>query len=233
MSRKYHRSVFAFLDLLGVKENIEKDNGEFLEKLGTIYDSTLRIYKSVCDRNLRDNIRTKIFSDNIVFECEIVDSDGFDEFKQIAFISAILQEELLRNNLLLRGAITIGDSFLDDVLVFGKALSDAYLLESNRALYPRVILSQELVEIVLPKISSTSPIAYMCVVDRDGEHYIDYLNSAGRSNANRIHQIRLALTYTQIELEKAEYNPKVKQKLIWHHDYLNNRLHQFEQCIAK
>ena len=231
MSRKYHRSVFAFLDLLGVKENIEKDNGEFLEKLGTIYDSTLRIYKSVCDRNLRDNIRTKIFSDNIVFECEIVDSDGFDEFKQIAFISAILQEELLRNNLLLRGAITIGDSFLDDVLVFGKALSDAYLLESNRALYPRVIISQELVEIVSQRISPISPIAYMCVLDRDGEYYIDYLNSAGRSNANRINQIRLALAYTTSELERKEYSPKVKQKLIWHYDYLNRKLSQFEKSV--
>lgn len=233
MNRKYHKSIFAFLDLLGVKESIKTDDGEFLNKLGTIYDSALRIYKSVCERQFRDNIRAKIFSDNIVFECEIVDGDGFDEFKQIAFISAIFQEELLRNNLLLRGAITIGDAFLDDVLVFGKALSEAYILESKYALYPRVIISKELIEIVSPKILPTSPISYMCVLDRDGVHYIDYLNSAGRSNANRIDQIRSAITYNAIELEKVEYSPSIKQKLIWHKDYLDKTLLKFEENLMQ
>lgn len=228
MTRKYYKSIFAFLDLLGVKESIKYDNGEFLDKLGKIYDSTLRRYKSECNIKFRDIIRTKIFSDNIVFECKINDGDGFEEFCQIAFITAILQEELLKNNLLLRGAITKGDSFLDDVLVFGKALSEAYLLEDKFALYPRVIISKELVKIVSSKILSVSPITYMCVVDRDGEYYIDYLNSAGKSPANRIAQIRSAITYNTSELKREDYDPKIKQKLVWHDDYLRKKLHQFE-----
>ena len=226
MNRKYHKSIFAFLDLLGVKESIKKDTGEFLNKLGAIYDSALRIYKSVCEREYRDSIRTKIFSDNIVFECEIHDGNGFEEFKQIAFISAILQEELLENNLLLRGAITIGESFLDDVLVFGKALSGAYILESTTALYPRVIISKELAGIVYQNISLLSPISYMCVLDRDGEYYIDYLSSAGRSKNQREELIKDALAYNENELKCSDYSAKVKQKLLWHNDYLKMKQNQ-------
>ena len=226
MSRQYHKSIFAFLDLLAVKENINKDNGVFLNKLGSIYDSTLRLYKSMCDREYRDSIRTKIFSDNIVFECEIRNGDGFEEFKQIAFISAILQEELLENNLLLRGAITIGESFLDDVFVFGKALSETYILESTTALYPRVIISKELAKIAYQNTSLLSPISYMCVLDRDGEYYIDYLSSAGRSKSQREELIKVALAYNENELKCPDYSAKVKQKLLWHNDYLKMKQNQ-------
>lgn len=226
MNRQYHKSIFAFLDLLGVKENIKKDTGEFLNKLGAIYDSTLRVYKSVCKREFKDSIRTKIFSDNIVFECEIRNGDGFEEFKQIAFISAILQEELLENNLLLRGAITIGESYLDDVLVFGKTLSEAYILESTTALYPRVIISKELTKIVCQNKLFLPPISYMCVLDRDGEYYIDYLSSAGRNKNQREKLLRSALAYNEKELRCSDYSAKVKQKLLWHNDYLKMKQNQ-------
>lgn len=56
MERQYYKSIFAFLDLLGVKEYIKKDNGEFLKKLGNIYDSTLRIYKPLCQTQHKPNI---------------------------------------------------------------------------------------------------------------------------------------------------------------------------------
>ena len=226
MNRQYNKSIFAFLDLLGAKEYIKKDTGEFLNKLGAIYDSTLRLYKSVCEREYRDRIRTKIFSDNIVFECKIRNGNGFEEFKQIAFISAILQEELLEKNLLLRGAITIGSSFLDDVFVFGKALSEAYILESTAALYPRVIISKELAGIVYQNTSLLSPISYMCVLDRDGEYYIDYLSSTGRSKNQREELIKVALAYNEKELGRSDYSAKVKQKLLWHNDYLKMKQNQ-------
>lgn len=220
MGRHYNKSIFAFLDLLGVKEYIKKDNGEFLNKLGSIYDDTLRIYKTVCKGKYRDNIRAKIFSDNIVFECKISNGDGLEEFKQVAFISAILQEELLEENLLLRGAITVGESFLDDVFVFGKALSEAYFLESTVALYPRIIISKPLAEIVYPQISHIQLCSYMCILDKDGEYYIDYLNSSGRTKSLREHLIKRALLHNEKGLNCPDYSSRVKQKLLWHNDYL-------------
>ena len=228
MARQYYKSIFAFLDLLGVKEYIKKDNGEFLKKLGNIYDSTLRIYKPLCQTQHKPNIQAKIFSDNIVFECKVENGDGFQEFMEVAFITAVFQEELFRNNLLLRGSITIGDSFLDDVFVFGKALSEAYLLESKIALYPRVIISKELKNIVLPNITNTSAAAYMCVEDRDGEHYVDYLSSSGKSNNSRIPIILEAIEYNNNELKREDYDSKTKQKLLWHNDYMQRKLNQFQ-----
>lgn len=124
---------------------------------------------------------------------------------------------------MLRGAITVGESFLDDVFVFGKALSDAYFLESTVALYPRIIISKPLAEIVYPQISQIHPIAYMCILDKDGEYYIDYLSSAGRIKSRREHLIKYALSYNEKELKCSDYSSRVKQKLLWHNDYLKRK----------
>jgi hypothetical protein len=47
------------------------------------------------------------------------------------------------SGLLIRGAITIGDIVHDDSIVFGPALNRAYELESQQAIYPRIILDPD------------------------------------------------------------------------------------------
>lgn len=229
MERKYHKSIFAFIDLLASKNEILNDDGSFLTKLGSIYDSTLRIYKKACSHSVRDRIKVKIFSDNIVFECEISSEDNcFVEFKDIAFITSIYQEELLRQNILCRGGISIGDSYLDDTFVFGRALSEAYLLESKTAIYPRIIISKKLANIVYPITSNSGGCYdYMCTPDKDGEFYVDYLNSPGKGKDDRIKFIRKLIEINSIELKRQDIDSCVKSKLLWHQDYLNMKLSHF------
>ena len=225
MDRKYHTAVFAFIDLLGAKKLIDSDNGNFLNQLGKIYESTLRIYKLACSLRVRPRMNVKIFSDNIVFECEIPpEEDGFIEYREVAFIASIFQEELLRNNILRRGGVTIGDAYLDDVLVFGRALSEAYLLESKIAVYPRIILSPKLVEIVLPKVEGSNCLEHICVQDEDGVYYIDYLNSPGKSKAERMAFISGAIDRNNEQLGQSDLTEGIKQKLLWHNKYLLKKL---------
>lgn len=44
---------------------------------------------------------------------------------------------------LVRGGITIGDFYIDDMFVWGAALVKAYELEEKIAVYPRVILDEK------------------------------------------------------------------------------------------
>jgi len=61
---------------------------------------------------------------------------------------ALLQVLLSSKDIWLRGAITSGETFIDTMenQIIGKAYIDAYKLESNYALYPRVIIDTKLIK---------------------------------------------------------------------------------------
>jgi hypothetical protein len=49
-------------------------------------------------------------------------------------------QEIFSSGILLRGAICVGDLFIGDHATFGPALIDAYDLESNVAVFPRIAI---------------------------------------------------------------------------------------------
>ncbi|MTK10722.1 MAG: hypothetical protein F8N39_00965 [Clostridiaceae bacterium] len=65
---------------------------------------------------------------------------------QAASDIAYLAEEALHLGMLIRGGATIGPLFHANGVVFGEAMVDAFLLESNVAVYPRVVLSKKISE---------------------------------------------------------------------------------------
>lgn len=50
---------------------------------------------------------------------------------------------------LLRGGISIGQLFIDDVMVWGEALLNAYYLEDKVANYPRIIIDKNIVSEII------------------------------------------------------------------------------------
>lgn len=50
---------------------------------------------------------------------------------------------------LLRGGISIGQLFIDDVMVWGDALLKAYYLEDKIANYPRIIIDKNVVDEIM------------------------------------------------------------------------------------
>ena len=61
-------------------------------------------------------------------------------------ICDVIQQKLLNldNPILLRGAVAVGDFFSDGSILFGKGLVDAYLAQERYAIYPRIIISNEI-----------------------------------------------------------------------------------------
>lgn len=89
----------------------------------------------------------KAFTDNIVMgwpvrdDAEIEIGDAFDKVSSFQFQMAI-------KGFFVRGAISVGDAYVDDIAVFGGALIEAYEGESMLARDPRIILTSTAVETV-------------------------------------------------------------------------------------
>jgi len=69
--------------------------------------------------------------------------------KMLCFIfinmAYFLTNSLIDYGFIIRGAITIGDLYHDERIVFGPALNQAYEIESTIANYPRVIVDKRIV----------------------------------------------------------------------------------------
>ncbi len=148
---KLKSHYILYIDLLGTKNNLTKDKeSEYIEKIKAIYNETDRrlklIYKEVY-KNIK--IKFKIFSDNVVFAIEKLgkEEDLQKSYKQdiIIELATYFQLLALEKEILTRGAITIGPFIMDKLMISGSGLVRAYELESKVAIFPRIIIDNEIV----------------------------------------------------------------------------------------
>lgn len=137
------KHIIAYLDFLGAKKRICGGDTEFIKQLSFVYQRAEQNSQKVndcADNEKLPPIKQQIFSDNIVFAQEInTENIVYQVFNFILFVSAYLHQALLAG-FLVRGGVTIGDMYIDNTFVSGKALIKAYELESRIAIYPRVVI---------------------------------------------------------------------------------------------
>lgn len=163
---RYEKCIVAFLDILGFKQII--DHAEFENILGIFQaiitdseagkalhhavdetdeglDEKTRSYNKAL-RRYNDSLNVAqihVMSDSIV----VSTPDSHPESLAVVVdICDVIQQKLFNMNtpILLRGAVAIGDFFSNGNILFGKGLVDAYLAQERYAVYPRVILPNEL-----------------------------------------------------------------------------------------
>lgn len=150
----------AFIDILGFKTMVKNNIDNVILALRYIKmfrDSFYRFPSPARNDSLvevnsepdkewyegRDLPKATMFSDSIVISKEIDEYFSFSDF--VEFIAQI-QFELLREGLLLRGGIDIGQVYHDDSFIFGSGMISAYLLESKISKYPRITISKNAIE---------------------------------------------------------------------------------------
>jgi hypothetical protein len=184
---EYTKSIVSYFDILGFKKIVEeaKNPEDVARKLRLLKRSSL---PSEGIAEAFGNTFTN-FSDLILRTVPILPNpklmgnEGllYCEFMDLVYI----QVELISEGVLLRGAITIGDIFVNDDMVFGPALVRAYELESKVAVAPRVIIDprmfQQLEEYpALRKHDIEAEMQYYLRVlkkDADGVWFVDYLRA--------------------------------------------------------
>lgn len=133
-------SNVAFVDLLGASELMEQLDDLQLRKLLTAMRANVDFFDPWYA--FEGPARALTFSDNVA-ACLPVDETEIDGGLAWHVISAgAFQRNLTLNGFFVRGGITRGPVYADDSMIIGKALVDAYRLESQTR-FPRVELDRD------------------------------------------------------------------------------------------
>lgn len=179
MNKSCTDSLLFYFDILGYKEKIYKNSLDFFNVVQNAIEKINNIVN-----NFSDNFNIKIFSDNAV-----VSIDNTEEnLQKLISLAILIQASLMQNELLIRGSITSGEFYMDNICVYGNALVRAVELE-HEAKYPRVIIDTKInTEIFIKK--------HLCIKDYSDEYvFINFLElknifqkielgSIGQSNLN-------------------------------------------------
>ena len=207
--KQIHTSPYclAYLDILGAKNYMSKESERFLNDLNSIY---FNVFHGVALTNMFDKreIFFKIFSDNILLAINLKDNNTSRKTKIETILNLVgnISNDALRHGYLLRGAITEGEFFQDDIFVYGRALLEAIKLEEEIAIYPRII-AQETIKETLPQYFYEST---------DGLNVLDsFIFTLFADNVSFKMQL-LAM------LKQYHNDMKARQKILWSIRYFND-----------
>lgn len=204
---EYKDKYVAFLDIIGFKSIVSKsvnDNKEieYIKKI-------IKILRKV-GKNKSYTITQ--FSDSLVIS---IDSKRKNALQNLINTILDISIQCFKIWYMLRGGITKGKLIHEENFLFGPAMNTAYELESEYAVYPRIILDPKIVPLSCEKRINK---------DFDGLYYIDFFNSNVLTKKSKnelesfIHGVRDLL-----KNNKRCENLSIQQK----YDWLKNKYETF------
>lgn len=216
------KSVVAFLDILGAGSLIKGDVNESLNVVHQCYEFVCNEIGEIYNESLPVP-QISIFSDNIVLSlpCENLSEENqlFSFFSIIAY-SAIMISYFWNKGLLIRGGISIGSFFSDDLMVWGEGLTKAYYLESHIAIYPRVVVDPKYYNLFQ---TACEPFKFKILCDDfDGLQFVDPFYKT----TNRNHELIKKFIKENVDrINKCKKEDiKIIQKLLWLQNYFEEKL---------
>lgn len=232
MDSIYSTKIVAFIDILEFKDIIKKCKNESQKKL---LFSIMEYIKDIKDHNYKGTLRQDeigkeitVFSDSIVISYDLNENLQGQVFCILMDIIQ-LQLDLAGQGIILRGAVTMGEIYHKNEIVFGPAMVSAYELESKIAKYPRIIVDNQLLEYASMNPSSQngsamelSYILELLSEDKDKWLYIDFLSQNQElDDPNDINRIFYILKKKITEGIQNE-DPKIVEKYEWLRNYYNS-----------
>lgn len=194
----YEKRAVLFLDILGFKELI--DTGQE-QKIYSVLTTSSEFSRAI--NSAPEMFKATAFSDSLVVSCKL-DKIGV---RGILNAAAILVWSFLRQGILTRGGISCGDMHHTKDRLFGPAMNSAYKLESEFAIFPRVLVSDEVVSMIrrdeldgtVTAVGLLDPAVLR--QDFDGQWHIHFMN----------HHLNSPFSASITEGEKVDiFNSKVK-----------------------
>lgn len=230
--REYKEHFVAFMDILGFKELIEKEECDFIYHIfNEIHSNTKkRMNYNGKDILAYEHIKYKILSDSVIV---FIDAEIDDSFSALLNICNGLQSSLANRDIpiLLRGGIAKGELYYENDIIYGKGLTKAYLLENNLARYPRVVFTGETLEAgknvakyMFPDFSMPSNY----IKDVDSLYYINYLayGYLRTEEVKRIFDNLIGLCNRTLDRAMDE---NVREKYIWLLEYIEKNIKWMSQ----
>ncbi len=222
VEHKLEEYVVAFIDILGSSKKIREDSEKSLNIVHKIYETALTQCEKLYDNEAIKNLKpiVKIFSDNIVIAVPTKQNGDFSAFISIAILSAAIQHHFLQYRYLVRGGISMGDFFEDATMLWGPALLDAYYIESNISIYPRIVIHPKTVEKL--NLATNESRQKWIRQDSDGLFFVDYMQKTGFKD-NYMEMLIYRINECEELLTEAP-DIKSKQKILWHNTYLSSKI---------
>jgi hypothetical protein len=184
----YEKRFVLFLDILGFQkiiEETEKNDEPQDEKIQQLITALQEMFLTVSIMPKETSKIVTQFSDSIVVSFK--DNDLKESQLFLNYVHKLIVK-LANKKILCRGAVSYGNIYHTKDFIFGPALVDAYLTESQAAMYPRVIFDKSVIDIMkknsVKDFNSYSSIRFdgkiemYLKVDLDDKLYFDYFASA-------------------------------------------------------
>ncbi|MGB0920292.1 MAG: hypothetical protein ACPG1C_03110 [Alphaproteobacteria bacterium] len=218
----YDERVVGFADILGFAQLVEK-----ADRNSQIRQRILEALSNA--QNAGKNLKHADFKAHFLSDCFYFSAENsLEGFSAVSIALSVATSNMQNVGVYLRGGITVGNAHHSEDYIFGKAVNEAYWLESTIAKYPRVILGAKAVALWENFGSLPKPMGVF--VDRDKDDGVHHLLPFGAQIdfALQLHDamedelsedIKNAMNLPGRELQdqlgKCIDNPRVYQKLKW------------------
>lgn len=243
---KYSKRLIVFIDILGFRSYLEDSSKLTLlvEQLKNIKKNFSGTYK------FAQQLKFEVIqlSDSIIISIET--NYVWDTMEALEKISIQACDSLVKYGIFFRGAITYGDFYHQDGILVSPAVSKAYEIESTIAKYPRIIISDEFIDLYKHQVAvapdykdfGKQAIEDLIKVDSEGFKYLHYLNSAmirlndqsavflRTDEAKLLEYLPRHKYLIEEKLEENKNNQKVLEKYVWlasyHNKYIKSLRHR-------
>ena len=222
----YKDCYVAFLDILGFKSLLKTEKCNDIKQL---FDILVNFVPRLLTKNneVYNKARYYIMSDSVVV---YINSRYENAFMALTEICLQIQVKLAACNppVLIRGAIEKGQLYHKGNIIFGEALSNAYVLESTLAKYPRIIFTDATRRAGLKNTGKFYVFDYNQMfykIDEDLLYYIDCFNTFDYIPSLNISSVSEAVDFENIYFERllnyteerlgVETNSSIRDKYLW------------------
>ena len=177
----------------------------------------------------------RVFSDSIVIINQVMESNFRAAFFEVVSMASILHLVAINTvRCLVRGGITYGKLHVGEKLILGPALIQAQIIESQEAIYPRIVLD----EVVVQKFKDSSWLIKPPVTQdqMDGRMYVKPVTFDKETDTCGLYSSMVKNFAVMTEKAKNQSNPTVMQKYTWFANEINKGFEELgaqeKLCVA-
>jgi hypothetical protein len=226
------KSVVALLDVLGFLDAMKN-------AFSTNTDAKLLVdFRSALSAAYKDfeektsikgsDFCVKAFTDNIVIGQPITFDDAESELGSVLLSLREYQLEMAIRGFFVRGGVAIGALYMDDEIVYGDALIEAYSAEQNVARDPRIVMAKSAQSYIAEQFKfytepAEAPHNQVLLRDVDGQLFLNYLGATydwepENPIFSKLDQHRAAV---ESKLKEFTDRPAIWSKYAWVANYHN------------
>jgi hypothetical protein len=191
----YESCIVSFIDVMGFRELLDRPAGEVLKVLNLLRDFTTPRYEAPVTRMKDARLVSRAFAESVsdavvrlrVYETQFRDGAFFLELINLLHV----QIECVNAGVLIRAGVAIGPVYVGvngEGPFFGAGLVRAYKIESEEAVFPRIVVDDAAYNAFLADEQLRSEenelgeereyVDRLLRIGEDGTRFIDYLRAA-------------------------------------------------------